>query len=150
MQSKLIWIFNLINMNMPWMKSEFWPTSSLGFSLTTNEFGYLLDILESLQHYLHSIFEMQFEMPSGTMWKMAMKIGQNPAKLGQNFTKLKVSWTLVPKIITWYPSLFLENFVNQSCRLCGVIQLSCWKFCFNPIASWWKNGTKLGKNKKIS
>ena len=71
-------------------------------------------------------------------------------KLGQNFSKLKVLGTLVPKNITWDPSFFWENFVNQSCILCGGLQLSCWKFCLNPIASWWKCWGKLEKIKKIS
>ena len=79
---------------------------------------------------------MQFETPSGTMWKMAKK--------------LKVLGTLVPKIITWDTSFFWENFVNKSCILCYGIQLSCYKFCLNPFSSWWKYGAKLGKNKKIS
>ena len=43
--------------------------------------------------------------------------------IGQNFSKLKVLGTLVPKIITWDTSFFWENFVNQSCRLCYGLQL---------------------------
>ena len=46
--------------------------------------------------------------------------------------------------------LLFENFVNKSCILCDGLQLLCCKFCSNPFSSWWKNGTKLGNNKKIS
>ena len=60
-------------------KSEFLPTSSIQFSLTTRVFEEFLDNLESLEHVLQSIFIMKLETTSGTMWKMAKKMGQNPA-----------------------------------------------------------------------
>ena len=69
--------------------------------------------------------------------------------IGQIFSKLKMFCTLVPKIITWYKSFLWENFVNQSCRFCNGLQLSCFEFCLNPNVSWWKNGTKLGKIRKF-
>ena len=40
-------------------------------------FDELLDILESLECVLQSIFEMQIEIPSGSMWKMVLKLGKN-------------------------------------------------------------------------
>ena len=60
-------------------KSEFCPTLQIRFSLTTRVFEKFLDILESLECVLQSIFEMQIEIPSGSMWKVAMKLGKNPA-----------------------------------------------------------------------
>ena len=74
---------------------------------------------------------------------------QNLPKLGQSFTKSFSSWTSIHKFITWDPRIFWEKFVKQSCRFHGGLQLSCWKFSLNQIASWWKSGEKLGKNKKI-
>ena len=47
-------------------KSDKMPISLLRFSLTTNDLGEFLGILESLQHSLQSIFEMHFEIPLGT------------------------------------------------------------------------------------
>ena len=75
---------------------------------------------------------------------------KNLPKLGQIFTKLFSSWTSIHKFITWDPSIFWEKFVKQSCIFRGGLQLSCWKFSLNEIASWWKSGGNLGKNKKIS
>ena len=42
-------------------------------------FDEFLDILESLECVLQSIFEMKIEIPSGSMWKMVLKLGKNPA-----------------------------------------------------------------------
>ena len=68
-----------MNMYLVMNKSEFWPTLQIRFSLTTRVFEKFLDNLESLEHVLQSIFVMQIETPSGTMWKMEQKIGKNPA-----------------------------------------------------------------------
>ena len=38
-----------------------------------------LDILESLECVLQYIVEMRIEILSGSMWKVAMKLGKNPA-----------------------------------------------------------------------
>ena len=65
-------------------KSEFWQTLWIRFSLTTRVFEEFLDNLESLEHVPQYIFVMQIETPSGTMWKMAKKMGQNIA-----YTKAK-------------------------------------------------------------
>ena len=43
----------------------------------------------------------------------------------------------------------LGKVVKQSCIFHGGLQLSCWKFSLNQIASWWKSWEKIGKNKKI-
>ena len=96
--------------------------------------------------YLKWILRYLLELGEKLPWSWV----QNLPKLGQNFTKLKSLWTPIHKIITWDPSIFWENFVNQSCIFCGGLQLSCWKFSLNPIASWWKSCGKLGKNKKFS
>ena len=42
-------------------------------------FDEFLDILEILEYVLQSIFLIQIEIPSGSMWKVAMKLGKNPA-----------------------------------------------------------------------
>ena len=47
-------------------KSDKMPIYLLRFSLTTNDLGEFYDILESLKHALHYIFEMNFEIPLGT------------------------------------------------------------------------------------
>ena len=60
-------------------QSDFCPTLPIRISLTTRVFDELLDNLESLECVLQSIFEMQIEIPSGSMWKVAMKLGKNPA-----------------------------------------------------------------------
>ena len=70
-------------------------------------------------------------------------------KLGQNFTKCFVSWPYVHKIITWDPSTFGRSCVKKSCRFHGYLQLSCWKFLLNHLASWLKFGSKLWKNMKF-
>ena len=40
-------------------------------------FDEFLDILESLECVLQSIFEMKIEIPSGSIWKMVLKLGTN-------------------------------------------------------------------------
>ena len=71
-------------------------------------------------------------------------------KIGQNFTKCFVSWPHVLKIITWDPRSFERSCVKKSCRFHGDLQLSCWKFLLNHLASWWKVCSKLWKNMKFS
>ena len=94
--------------------------------------------------YLKFILRYLLELGETFPWSWV----QNLPELGQNFTKLFSSWTPIHKFITWDPSIFWENFVNQSCRSHGGIQLSCWKFSLNQISSWWKSYEKLVKNKK--
>ena len=60
-------------------KSEFLPTCEIRISQVMRLFDEFLDILESLECVLQSIFEVQIEMPSGSMWKMVLKLGKNPA-----------------------------------------------------------------------
>ena len=60
-------------------QSEFCPYCQIRFSLTTRLFDEFLDILEILECVLQSIFVMKIEIPSGSMWKVAMKLGKNPA-----------------------------------------------------------------------
>ena len=59
-------ICNLVHCENGLNKSDKIPFSLLRFSLTTNDLGELLDILEILQHALQSVFEMNFEIPLGT------------------------------------------------------------------------------------
>ena len=54
-------------MKMTYNSSDKTLTSSLRFSLLKNDLKELFDILESLPHDLQSIFEMKFEILSGTM-----------------------------------------------------------------------------------
>ena len=54
-------------------KSEFLPTCEIRISQVMRLFDEFLDILESLECVLQSIFEMQFEIPSGRVWKVALK-----------------------------------------------------------------------------
>ena len=77
--SMLSQICNLMHYENGLNKSEKMPTSLLWFSLLKNDLGVFLDILESLQCALQSVFEMKFEIPLGTKWKMSMKLGQKPA-----------------------------------------------------------------------
>ena len=44
---------------------------------------------------------------------------------------------------------FRRNFQQEICRSHVNLQLSCWKFIFNHLASWWKIGLKLWKNMKL-
>ena len=152
MCTKLAWSDLQLGMNMywPWLQSEFLPTSSIRFSLTTKVFEEFLDNLETCNMYYNPSLKWNLKLQVELCEKWPRRWVKILPKLGQNFSKLKVLGTLVPKIITWDTSLFWENFVNQSCRLCDGLQLSCCKFCLNPFASWWKNGTKLGKNKEVS
>ena len=66
-------------MEMAHEQSEFFLYCQIRFSLTTRLFDEFLDILEILECVLQSIFVMQIEIPSGSMWKVAMKLGKNPA-----------------------------------------------------------------------
>ena len=70
-------------------KSEFLPTCEIRISQVMRLFDEFLDILESLECVLQSIFEMQIEIPSGSVWKMALKLGRKPCQNRSNFTKLK-------------------------------------------------------------
>ena len=60
-------------------QSDFCPSSQIRFSLTTRVFEKFLDILEILECVLQSIFEMQIEIPSGSVWKMVLKLGKKLA-----------------------------------------------------------------------
>ena len=66
-------------MEMAHEQSDFCPYWQILFSLTIMVFEMFLDILESLEYVLQSIFVMKIEIPSGSMWKVAMKLGKNPA-----------------------------------------------------------------------
>ena len=68
-----------MNMKNGQFKSEFLLYCEIRFSLTMRLFDEFLDILESLECVLQSIFEMQIEIPSGSMWKMVLKLGKNLA-----------------------------------------------------------------------
>ena len=93
---------------------------------------------------------MNFKIPLGTRWKIAMSWVQNLPKLGKNFTKLRSSWPCIHKFISWDPSIFREKCVKKICIFHGGLQLSCWELPLNHLVSWWKNGLKLRKNKKFS
>ena len=69
----------VMNMHLAMNQSDFCPYWQIRFSLTTRVFDEFLDNLESLECVLQSIFVMQVEIPSGSMWKVAMKLGKNPA-----------------------------------------------------------------------
>ena len=76
----LIWeIAQVMNMYMAYEQSDFCPSSQIRLSLTKRVFEKFLDNLESLECVLQSIFVMKFEIPSGSMWKVDMKLGKNPA-----------------------------------------------------------------------
>ena len=60
-------------------QSDFCPTLPIQISPTTRVFDEFLDNLESLECVLQSIFVIQIEIPSGSIWKVAMKLGKNPA-----------------------------------------------------------------------
>ena len=68
-----------MNMKIGQKQSEFFPTCQIRFSLTMRLFDEFLDILEILECVLQSIFEMKIEIPSGSMWKMVLKLGKNLA-----------------------------------------------------------------------
>ena len=97
-------------------------TSSLRFSLLKNDLKEFLYILERLQGSLQPIFESRLNIPIGTIWKIAMKLGQNPDQIRQNFTKCFVSWPYVLKIITWDPRNFGSSCVKKSCISTWYIQ----------------------------
>ena len=69
----------VMNMHLAMNQSDFCPYWQIRFSLTTRVFEKFLDILEILEFVLQSIFEMKIEIPSGSMWKMVLKLGKNPA-----------------------------------------------------------------------
>ena len=76
----LIWkIAQVMNMYMAMNQSDFLPYCKIRFSQVMRLFDELLDILESLECVLQSIFEVQIEIPSGSMWKMVLKLGKNLA-----------------------------------------------------------------------
>ena len=78
-QTLLTWKCQCYEQALAMNKSEFFPTLQIRFSLTTRVFEKFLDNLESLECVLQSIFVMQIETPSGSMWKMAKKLDKNPA-----------------------------------------------------------------------
>ena len=61
-------------------KSEFLLYYKIRFSQVMRLFDEFLDILESLECVLQSIFEMQIEIPSGSVWKMTLKWGRKPCQ----------------------------------------------------------------------
>ena len=61
-----------------------------------------------------------------------------------------VSWPWLHGLITWDTSIYRRSFVNKCFISHGDLQLSCWKFLLNHLASWWKIGSKLWKNMKFS
>ena len=79
-----------MNMKNDQFTSEFLLYCEIRFSLTMKLFEKFLDILESLECVLQSIFEMKIEIPSGSVWKMVLKLGKNLSKIGQIFTKLRM------------------------------------------------------------
>ena len=79
-----------MDMELGHEQSGFLLYCEIRFSLTMRLFEKFLDILESLECVLQSIFEMQFEIPSGSVWKMALKWGRKPCQNRSNFTKLKM------------------------------------------------------------
>ena len=83
--------------------------------------------------YLNWFWRLPLELYEKVPWSWVKIL----TKLGQNFTKCFVSWPHVLKIITWDPSTFGRSCVKQICRFYGDLQLSCWNFLFNHLASWW-------------
>ena len=57
----------VMNMYMAMNQSDFLPYCKIRFSQVMRLFDEFLDILESLECVLQSIFEMQIEIPSGSM-----------------------------------------------------------------------------------
>ena len=78
---KACWVqkCKVMDMQLGHEQSEFFPTCQIRFSLTMRLFDEFLNILESLECVLQSIFEMQIEIPSGSMWKMILKLSKNLA-----------------------------------------------------------------------
>ena len=69
-----------MDMELGHEQSGFLLYCEIRFSLTMRLFEKFLDILESLECLLQSIFEMQSEIPSGSVWKMALKLGRKPCQ----------------------------------------------------------------------
>ena len=61
-------------------KGEFLLYCEIRISQVMRLFEKFLDILESLECVLQSIFEMKIEIPSGSVWKMALKLGRKPCQ----------------------------------------------------------------------
>ena len=77
---KLIWkIAQVMNMKIGHKQSDFFPTCQIWFSLTMRLFDEFLDILESLECVLQSIFVMKVEILSVSMWKVSIKLVKNLA-----------------------------------------------------------------------
>ena len=68
-----------MNMEIGQFKSEFLSYCEIRFSQVMRLFDEFLDILESLECVLQSILEIKIEIPSGSMWKMVLKLGKNLA-----------------------------------------------------------------------
>ena len=68
-----------MNMEIDQFKSEFLPYCKIRISQVMRLIDEFLDILESLECVLQSIFEVQIEIPSGSVWKMVMKLGKKLA-----------------------------------------------------------------------
>ena len=71
---------SVMNMYMAKNKSDFFPFCKIRFYLTMRLFEEFLDILESLECVIQSIIEVQVEIPSGSVWKMALKWGRKPCQ----------------------------------------------------------------------
>ena len=144
--SMLDQICNLMHCKIGLNKSDKMPFSLLRFSLTTNDLGSSWTFWKacnmlynlSLKWILRYLLELGEKYP----WSWV----KNLPKLGQIFTKLFGSWTPIHKFITWDPTIFWENFVKQSCRFHGGLQLSCCKFFFESncimVKKWWEVGKK--------
>ena len=61
-----------------------------------------------------------------------------------------VSWTWFHGLITWNPSISRRNCVQKFFISHWDLNLSCWKFPLNHLASWWKIVSKLWKNMKFT
>ena len=75
----------IMNMENSQFKSEFLPNCEIRISQVMRLFDEFLDILESLECVLQSIFEVQIEIPSGSVWKMVSKLGRKPCQNRSNF-----------------------------------------------------------------
>ena len=143
----LAWIWFMFIIKICLVKQEwnpnFLPSVLLAQVWSQWVIGHFGNLVTSPTTYMFDIFENS----SRNYVKLGQEVrSKSWLKMLKISLSVLVSWTCLHKLITWNQSIFRTCHVLQSFISHWYLQLSCWKFPLNHLASWWKFDTKLWKN----
>ena len=121
-----------------WLEKQVWnpnflPSILLAQAWSQWVIGHFGNLVASSTTSMLNIFENSSWNYVNNCHEVRSKSFLNLGKISLSF---QVSWTCIHKIINWYTCIYRRSCVIQCFIYHWDLQLSCWKFPLNHLASW--------------